>query len=182
VEPTSLSTTVVGTTQALVTPLLPLRPTKGKQKWPSPGGGRGNHSLSYERSLAIPTRDNESDRAHLPPIRLESIECRLFPGSLKSRSAGYERGLGIHTAGHGEIDGVIDRVDPRRWMVSLSGAEQIQPGRFRDSASADGQLVSPGPTAAAGVRPGAAAPQGEGGSPSSETHRVAAGAARGLAD
>ena len=39
-------------------------PLKGKRSWPSPGGGRGNHSMSYERSPAVRRRNNESHRAN----------------------------------------------------------------------------------------------------------------------
>ena len=36
--------------------------TKGKQSWPSPGGGRGNHSMSYEQSQAEGRSRGESGR------------------------------------------------------------------------------------------------------------------------
>ena len=43
--------------------------TKGKQSWPSPGGGRGNHSMSYERSHDGRRLLGGSDRAEGGPRR-----------------------------------------------------------------------------------------------------------------
>src|SRR2546423_7398032 len=37
-------------------------PLKGKHSWPSPDGGQGNHSMSYERSPAPGPRAREWDR------------------------------------------------------------------------------------------------------------------------
>ena len=48
--------TTVGTGWSLAGP-----PHKGKQSWPSPGGGRGNHSLSYQHSRGRGISGNESN-------------------------------------------------------------------------------------------------------------------------
>src|SRR5205807_4680924 len=48
--------TTVGTGWSLAGP-----PLKGKRSWPSPGGGRGNHSMSYERSRAGGCQQHESN-------------------------------------------------------------------------------------------------------------------------
>ena len=64
---------------------------KGKQSRPSPGGGRGPQSLTYEQSCARrragpisviqmppkrkPARDRHRDRSDRPPARPPSVEC-----------------------------------------------------------------------------------------------------------
>jgi hypothetical protein len=37
--------------------------TKGKQSWPSPGGGRGHNSMSYEHSYGPRGFNDECNRA-----------------------------------------------------------------------------------------------------------------------
>jgi hypothetical protein len=50
--------------------------TKGKQSWPSPGGGRGNHSMSYERSRTPFAARNKASYAAwtMPYLRMSSVE------------------------------------------------------------------------------------------------------------
>jgi hypothetical protein len=76
--------------------LISVRPSaKGKQKWPSPGGGRGHHSLAYEQRGRP----------------LEGV-ARSSCGAPRSAALEVRVDLVAHTAR------LIDELfHPRRWIV-----------------------------------------------------------------
>jgi hypothetical protein len=99
--------TTVGTGWSLAGP-----PLKGKRKWPSPGGGRGNHSLSYERVQRLAAkfdwkRSQEGEHYRLRRLRRAAAELDLATSSLSGRDDEEPKTAGDHDTGESSYQEVL---------------------------------------------------------------------------